>query len=104
MNKLKYTVLGDVILINIDCIGRTKFSKIRWHTIKIVGIVNHCVTRKIYNFILRLPNLKRLQIVCNSHGRELMTYNTKFFKHKLLLICSGVRLCRHHRSNIIFIL
>ena len=84
-----------------------KFDKVIWHTI--TDVICHpyvLITKEIYNFILKLPNLKRLRFNTMIGCNLLITYNTKFFKHKLLRIYNEV----HHRiatditTRIIFII
>ena len=59
------------------------------------------ITKRIYNFMLKLPKIKILRFRDKYDYVHLITYNTKFFKHKLLLM--GVN-CKYYIPNIIFIL
>ena len=107
MELLKYDYYDNIKTLNINyrtICNSIEFYNIPWYNIETIVCYSLSVTKKIYKFILSLQNLKRLRFR-NNHGLLcLITYNTKFFKHKLLLM--GCNACLHLDINtrIIFIL
>ena len=98
----------DFAYIHITRIQHTnsvKFNEIRWNTIEVVYVYIYPINKQMYNFILKLPIIKFVRFINAIGDWCLITYNTKFFKHKLLRM--GLRGCggsKHYRPNIIFIL
>ena len=96
MENLSYTICNCNACIGINikhfvcdyssCTARTliKFKNIRWNNIIQVVCVVLCINKKIYNFILKLARLKILRIRTCDSVLILLTYNVKYFKHKLL--------------------
>ena len=82
-----------------------KYNEIQWNTIEFADVSMSIVTKRVYNFILKLPKLKILRFKKLNLYWCLVTYNTKFFKHKVLLM-TPIRGgdCMNYIPNIIFIL
>ena len=103
MNELIYEYNNtDHSFIWIGYTNKVKFNDILWNDIKVVVCFITYTFKKVYKFILKLPKLKMLcfrGIICTY----LITYNIKFFKHKLLKMYHRT-LDMHIKPNIIFIL
>ena len=110
METLIYYISGTSVYVykNIISSGAITFNEISWNRIKCVAFKRNVnVTKKIYNFILKLQKLKYLRFR-NEHGYlYLITYNSKFFKRKSLLMLMRNKYfdhCTDSKNHIIFIL
>ena len=105
MENLQYYKCSLYIAINVSMASNIKFDEIPWNNITYVICYEAIYINKgIYDFLLKLPKLKVLRYQ-NAGVVYLMTYNSKFFKHKLLRMHHNiVRSATDSKIHIIFIL
>ena len=103
-----YNDCNDYIRINSPSIVKIiNFNDIQWNIVIDVACYITCISKRVYNFILRLPRLKLLRFRDSNYNLYLITYNSKFFKHKSLLmyaVLHNTAVLLHCSPNIIFIL
>ena len=95
------------VIINYGKFCRSKFEDVYWNNITYVICSTAYVNKQLYKFLLKLPKLRQLRFRKLNDDLCLITYNVKFFKHKLLLMNTSYLHsdpCEKYKTNIIFIL
>ena len=107
MEKLIYDrPVDDQVFINARRNSWYRFHEILWNIIRCVICSTTIIDKTIYNYLLKLPKIKLLRFVDTDYNIYIVTYNTKFFKHKLLKMWNRRQLYTpiNAKTHIIFII